>query len=83
MSIHKWTITKARAKFGEVIKKAHKNGPQTITRRGRTVAVVTAAKEECKTERKGNLVDFLLASPFRKHAIEIKRLPGYMRKVDL
>jgi prevent-host-death family protein len=83
MSIHQWTITEARAKFSEIIKKARTNGPQTITCRGRRVAVVTAAKEERKPERKGSLAEFLLASPFRKYGIEIKPLRGYLRKVDL
>ena len=83
MSIHQWTITEAKANFSEVIKKAHKSGPQTITRRGRTVAVVTAAKEERKPDRKGSLADFLLASPLRGSGIKIERLGIRLRKIDL
>lgn len=58
MSIHQWTITEAKAKLNEVIKKAQRIVPQTITRRGRTVAVVTAAREERKPEQKGSLAEF-------------------------
>lgn len=83
MSIHQWTITEAKARFSEVIKKAHKNGPQIITHRGRKIAVITAAEEERKVERKGSLAEFLLASPFRKYGIEIKPLRGYLQKVEL
>jgi len=30
-----WTVAQAKAKFSEVIDKAHSLGPQTITRNGR------------------------------------------------
>ena len=40
-----WAVAEAKAKFSEVIDKAESAGPQTITRNGRTTAVVVAAKE--------------------------------------
>jgi len=36
-----------------------------------------------KAKRKGTLADFLLASPLRGTGIEVKRLSGHLRKVDL
>ena len=66
MSTHIWTVAQAKAKFSEVIDKAESDGPQTITRNGRTTAVIVAAKEwERKTKRKGTLADFFAASPQR------------------
>jgi prevent-host-death family protein len=84
MSTHKWTVAEAKAKFSEVIDRAESDGPQTITRNGRTTAVIVAAGEwERKTKRKGTLADFFAASPLRRSGVQIKRLRGRIRKVDL
>ncbi|HLJ27308.1 MAG TPA: type II toxin-antitoxin system Phd/YefM family antitoxin [Candidatus Angelobacter sp.] len=84
MSTHTWSVAEAKAKFSEVMEKAQSDGPQIITRNGRKAVVVVAAEEwERKTKRKGNLAEFLMASPLRGSGIEIKRLRGSLRKVDL
>ena len=67
MSSGRWTVAEAKAKFSEVIERAHANGPQTITRHGRTTAVVVSAEEwERKSRRKGNLAEFFADSPLRR-----------------
>lgn len=82
MSAHTWTVTEAKAKFSELIDKAQSDGPQTITRYGRAVAVVVAAQErERKTKRKGNLAEFFAASPFRNSGVKIERLRGHLRNL--
>ena len=79
--MHTWTVAKAKAKFSEVIEKAHSDGPQTITRNGRRAAVLVAAEEwERKTRRKGNLVEFFASSPFVGSGIKIGKLPIRLRK---
>jgi len=84
MSTHIWTVAEAKAKFSEVIDKAQSDGPQTITRNGRTTAVIVAAEEwEKKTKRKGTLADFFAASPLRGSGLQIRRLRGRLRKVEL
>ena len=84
MSTHAWTVAQAKAKFSEVIDRAQSDGPQTITRNGRTTAVLVAAEEwGRKTKRKGNLAEFFAASPLRASRVRIKRLPGRLRKADL
>ena len=84
MSTHIWTVAQAKAKFSEVIDKAESDGPQTITRNGRTTAVVVAAKEwERKTKRKGTLADFFAASPLRGSGVQIRRRRGRVRKIEL
>src|ERR1051326_4405151 len=61
-----WTVTKAEARFNEVIGRALTEGPQVITRRGRTIALLIAAKEcQRETTRQGSLADFFAASPLR------------------
>jgi prevent-host-death family protein len=79
-----WTVAQAKAKFSEVIDKAQSDGPQTITRNGRTTAVIVAAEEwERKTRRKGTLADFFAASPLRGSGLRGQRLRGKLRKVEL
>jgi Antitoxin Phd_YefM, type II toxin-antitoxin system len=39
MGAQNWTVAEAKAKFGEIIDRAMSEGPQTITRKGRTAAV--------------------------------------------
>jgi len=40
-----WSSAKAKARFCELISRAEANGPQTVTRRGRRVAVIVSLKE--------------------------------------
>jgi len=84
MSVHKWTVAEAKAKFSEVINRAQSDGPQTITRKGRTAAVLVAAQEwERKIKRRGNLAEFFARSPLGGARVELKRLTGRLRKPEL
>jgi len=70
-----WSVADAKARFSELIDSAVADGPQTITRRGRPAVVVLAAAEWArKTRRKGNLAEFLAASPLRGSGIVIARV---------
>jgi len=83
MASQSWTVAQAKAKFSEVLDRAMAEGPQTITRRGRTAAVVVNAEEwNRKTKRIGTLADFLAASPLREGGLKIPRRTR-LRKVDL
>lgn len=84
MGVDTWTVAQAKAKFSEVIDKARSLGPQTITRNGRRAAVVVAADEwERKNRRQGNLAEFLASSPLRRSGLRIDRLRGSVRKAGL
>jgi prevent-host-death family protein len=84
MSTQTWTVAEAKAKFSELLNKANSEGPQKITRHGRTTAVVVAAEDwERKRERKGNLAEFLASSPLRGSGFKIRRFPMRVRKVEL
>ena len=79
-----WTVAEAKAKFSEVIERAMSEGPQTITRKGRTAAVVVGAAEwQRKTKRVGNLAEFFAASPLRGSGLKIRRLKDKPRKLNL
>ena len=81
MSIGQWTVAEAKARLSELIEQARSKGPQTITRHGRTAAVVVSAEEwDRKSKRSGNLAEFFAASPLRESGIEIKRKKDRARK---
>ena len=84
MSSQTWTVAKAKAKFSEVIERAMADGPQTITRNGRTAAVIVGADEwQRKTKRVGNLAEFFAQSPLRESGLKIRRIKDRSRKIDL
>jgi prevent-host-death family protein len=79
-----WSVAAAKAKFSEVIDRALSEGPQAITRNGRSTVVVVAADEwERKTKRTGNLAEFFAQSPLRGSGIKIERVKDGPRKLDL
>jgi prevent-host-death family protein len=84
MGAQVWTVAEAKAKFSEMIQRAMSEGPQTITRKGRTAAVVVGAEEwQRKTQRVGNLAEFFAASPLRGSGLKVPRLEKPPRKIDL
>jgi prevent-host-death family protein len=79
-----WTIAEAKAKFSEVIDLAVSSGPQTITRNGRTTAVIVSAEEwSRRPKRTGTLAEFFAASPLRESGIQIERLQEQALAIDL
>jgi prevent-host-death family protein len=84
MNTQTWTVAEAKAKFSELLDKAKSEGPQKITKHGRTTAVVVAAEAwERKAARKGNLAEFLATSPLRGSGLKLKRLPVRLRRIEL
>ena len=79
-----WSVAEAKAKLSEVMDRARKTGPQTITRRGRRAVVVVDAEEwERKTRRSGTLADFFAASPLRDSRLIVRRSKDRLRSADL
>lgn len=61
-----WSVQDAKARFSEVIERARTEGPQTVTRHGRKVAVVVSAEEDdraAEIARNRAFVAQLLAMP--------------------
>jgi prevent-host-death family protein len=79
-----WTVADAKARLSEVIEKARREGPQTITKNGRTTAIVVSVEEwERKSVRSGSLAEFLLASPLRGADLDVERLKEDAREIEL
>jgi len=79
-----WTVANAKARLSEVIERARREGPQTITKNGRTTAVVVSIEEwERKTARTGSLAEFLFASPLRGADLDVERSKDGAREIEL
>lgn len=84
MESQSWTVAEAKAKFSEVLDRAVAEGPQTITRRGRTAAVIVDAAEwNRKTKRVGTLAEFFASSPLRGSSLKLQRRKERARKISL
>ena len=84
MGAQVWTVAEAKAKFSEIIHRAMSEGPPTITRKGRTAAIIVGAEEwQRKTKRVGNLAEFFAASPLRASGLKVPRLKKRSRKINL
>ena len=81
-----WTVAEAKNKFSEVIERARRQGPQTITRHGRSAVVVVDAdlwERASRRDSRGSFADFLLASPLRGSGLEVSPLKGGIRETGL
>ncbi|MDA8169388.1 MAG: type II toxin-antitoxin system Phd/YefM family antitoxin [Nitrospiraceae bacterium] len=79
-----WQLQEAKARLSEVIKKASKEGPQTITMRGEPTAVVISKAEYDRLKRpKENLIDFMRRSPFFGIELDFKREQSLTREVNI
>ena len=79
-----WTVAAAKAHFGEVIDRAVADGPQFITRCGRTAAVVVSVEDwERAAVRRGTLAEFFATSPLPGSGLVIERPGDGPREIEL
>jgi prevent-host-death family protein len=82
----RWRLQDAKARFSELVRMAHSDGPQHITLHGRDAVVVVDADEfnRLKGARIGELlIEALQASPHRRIEIEPRRSAMPVRAVKL
>lgn len=81
-----WLLQDAKARFSELVRRVHSEGPQHITVHGRNEVVVISAEEfrRLKGERRGDaLIAVLQSSPYRDIDIAPDRAKMPVREVDL
>ncbi len=79
-----WQLQEAKARLSEVIKKATKEGPQSITVRGQPAAVVISSEEYQRLKRpRGSFVKFMRRSPLYGVELDLKREQTRTRKADI
>lgn len=82
----RWRLQDAKARFSEVVRLAHSDGPQHVTLHGRDSVVVVNADEFRRLSgvRTGQLlIDALHASPQRELQLEPRRSAMPVRAVKL
>lgn len=82
----RWRLRDAKARFSELVRMAHREGPQHVTLHGRDAVVVVDADEFRRLEgtRTGELlIEALHASPHRQIELQAGRSPMPVRAVKL
>lgn len=82
----RWRLQDAKARFSELVRLAHSDGPQHVTLHGRDAVVVVDADEfhRLKGARTGQLlIEALRASPHREIEVEPSRSAMPVRAVKL
>ncbi|MEO8248277.1 MAG: type II toxin-antitoxin system prevent-host-death family antitoxin [Burkholderiales bacterium] len=82
----RWRLQDAKARFSELVRLAHSNGPQRVTLHGRDAVVVVEAEtfDRLQGVRTGQmLIDALRASPHKSLQIEPPRARMPVRDVAL
>jgi len=57
-----WQVQQAKARFSELLDRTLKEGPQTVTRHGKAVAVMVPVEEYRGLRKRGNRLKALLAT---------------------
>ena len=79
-----WQLQEAKARLSEVVKTAVKEGPQEITVRGETAAVLLSGRDYARLARpKLDFVAFLRKSPLAGVDLKLVRDTSTDRSVEL
>ena len=82
--MNSWQVQEAKARFSQLLRNAAEEGPQAITVRGRTAAVVVSKREFDRLQgRKPSLAKLLKTSPLAGLDLELERDKSPPREVDL
>jgi antitoxin Phd len=75
-----WPLQDAKNQFSQVVELARKQGPQTVTRHGRPVAVVVSADEfKTMAQPAESVLEFF--APLRRSGIRLARRRDLPRKL--
>jgi prevent-host-death family protein len=82
----RWPLQDAKARFSELVRLAHTDGPQRVTLHGRDAVVVVAADEFMRLVGSATgelLIEALQASPCREIELQPQRSTMPVRAIDL
>lgn len=82
----RWALQDAKARFSELVRRAHSEGPQHVSVHGRDEVVVITLEDfrRLKGERTGrDLIEFMQASPWRDVELDVDRSATPVRDVEL
>ena len=80
----KWQVQEAKAKLSELIKRAVKDGPQEISVRGKSTAIMISKQQYIDlTSPKTSFVKFVQDSPLKGVELGLDRDKSLCREVEL
>ncbi|MBB5784087.1 type II toxin-antitoxin system Phd/YefM family antitoxin [Nonomuraea jabiensis] len=80
----RWQLQEAKQHFSEVVRKAHDEGPQIVTKHGKDVVVILDMEEYRRLKGKQpDFKEFLLSEPDWPDDLEFERDKSLPREVDL
>ena len=80
----RWQLQDAKAQFSEVVQLALDGKPQCVTRHGKDAVIVISCDTLASMVRPPlNLFDFFQRSPLAGADLDLERLPGASREVNL
>lgn len=79
-----WQLQEAKNKFSTLVDKAHRSGPQFVTKHGKESVVIIAIEDYQKLNKpKSDLVNFLKKSPLSDINIDLARDKSPSRDIEL
>ena len=79
-----WQLQEAKNKFSNLVDKAHRDGPQFVTKHGKESVVIIAVEDYQKLNKpKSDLVSFLKKSPLSGINIDLARDKSPSRDIEL
>jgi prevent-host-death family protein len=79
-----WQLQEAKARLSEVVKSSEKDGPQAISVRGKTTAVVLSKSDYDRLRRqRPSFLELVRDSPLAGVTLELTRDRSPVRKVRL
>lgn len=84
MSTKTWHLQDAKNRFSEVVRRATDEGPQFVSKHGKTSVVVLSFEEFRKLDRpRQSLVKFFQDSPLVSNQLDLRRDKSMDRDVSL
>ena len=78
-----WSFQDAKRNLGQLVSRVQTEGPQTIVREGKELAVVISVQQYQKLiRRRGNLYDYFQNSPMRGANLDLSRVDEYSREIE-
>jgi len=77
-----WKLAEAKNKLSEVVNRALEEGPQTITRRGDELLLISKKDFDQLSGKQECFIDFLMSGPSLQ-GVDLERSDELMRDVEL
>jgi prevent-host-death family protein len=80
----RWALQDAKAKFSEVVQRALDGEPQCVSRQGKDAVIIVSYDAVMKAVNPPqNLFEFLQSSPLAEGDLDVGRMPGGFREVEV